>query len=91
MTTIRKIKRTLDVFNLESIEGSGDKLVVVLQAERTTAAGTPERYELRLGICRFGVRDFLNQLAAMHVRDRKRINEELARIAAECQVLKVPQ
>lgn len=83
MTKTRRKRLTLDCFNLKALEGSGDKLVVVLEADRTTKAGTPERYELRLEICRWGVHEFLDHVKKMHVRDRERIKAELERIEAE--------
>lgn len=89
MTKLRVINRELEVFNLDGIEGTGDSVVVVVSAERRTKAGTPERHNLRLKICRFGVMQFLRELAKMHVRDRDRLIAEKLRIEHEINALQV--
>lgn len=90
MADLRKINLELDAYHLERLEGCGDELVLVMQAERRTRAGTPEQYKLRLKIYRCGVRELLQQFAKMHVRDRERIAQEAQRIEDERHILVRP-
>lgn len=89
MTEVRKVNLELSVFHLERMEGDGGELVVVCQAERKTKAGTPERYFLRLKLCRFGLAELLGEVRKMHVRDRQRLAREKARIDEEINSLQV--
>jgi hypothetical protein len=85
----RVIKLKLDDIYLEELIGCGEKLTLKARGFRTTKAGTPERYELEIAMCRYGVKQFLAKVKEMHVRDRERINRELARIGNEISALQV--
>jgi hypothetical protein len=87
---LRIIKRTLNVHRLESIDGCGSDLTFKISAGRDTKAGTTERYELTLECCRWSVTQLLDGLKLMHVRDRERIQRELARIDQEANALRGP-
>jgi hypothetical protein len=89
MSKLRTINLELDCFHIESVDGCGDELRVKLKAERKTRTGTPERYQLTLKVCRYGLREFLGGVKQMHIRDRERINSELARIEREINALRV--
>lgn len=89
MTATRVIRLRLGDVHLEAIEGCGSELTLKLRAFRTTKAGTPERYELELKACRYSVKQLLDGLKQMHVRDRERIQGELNRIAREQNALQV--
>lgn len=89
--TFRAIKRTLTGAHLEKIAGSGGDLTFNLTAHRTTKAGTYECYTLEIRVCRYGVHRLLEELKAMHVRDRDRIRDEQKRIAREENFLVVPR
>jgi hypothetical protein len=86
---LREIKRKLTGGRLESIEGSGSELTFKFTACRETKAGTQERYTIELKSCRWVVGQLLSKLKEMHVRDRERIQAELARIEREVNALKV--
>jgi hypothetical protein len=89
VTDLRVIKLQLAEVYLEAIEGCGSELTLKLRAYRKTKAGTPERYELELKACRYSVKQLLDGLKQMHVRDRERIQGELNRIAREQNALQV--
>lgn len=89
MTDTRVIKLQLRDVLLDAIEGCGSELTLKMRAFRTTKAGTPERYELELKACRYSVKQLLEGLRNMHVRDRERIQGELNRIEREVNALKV--
>lgn len=85
----RKVKLALPYTTLDAIEGSGSELTFKLRGQRTTKAGTTEFYEIELKVCRWGIKNLLTKLREMHVRDRERIQSELARIDQEANTLKV--
>jgi hypothetical protein len=85
----REIKRELKDVYLDAIEGCGDELTIKLRGYRTTKAGTAEVYDLSLKCCRYSVKQLLEGLKDMHVRDRERIQRELGRIEREVNALKV--
>jgi hypothetical protein len=89
VTDLRVIKLQLGDVYLDAIEGCGSELTLKLRAYRKTKAGTPERYELELKACRYSVKQLLDGLKQMHVRDRERIQGELNRIAREQNALQV--
>lgn len=69
--------------HLNAIEGDGSELIFLVKGFRTTKAGTPERYELKLKACRYAVKCLLAEIRKMHVRDRERLVRESARIDEE--------
>lgn len=89
MSGQREIKRTLDDCMLDGVDGYGDTLIVKMRAWRTTKAGTRERYELELKVCRYSIKQLLGHLKQMHMRDRDRIASEQMRIQNEIDGLKV--
>lgn len=82
----RDIKLTLHA-HLQEITGCGDSMQFKVRGHRTTKAGTVERYELDLEVCRWGVTHILRELQKMHARDRARIQRELDRIRKESVLL----
>lgn len=77
--------------NLTAIEGCGDELVFKLHGWRTTKAGTLVNYQLELKGCRHSVRQLLEELRKMHLRDRERLHREEARIVREVNSLTAEQ
>lgn len=74
---------------LDGMEGAGNEIKVKLRAGRKNKAGRYEHYELKLKVCRYGVKQILTGLRDMHVRDRERIAREQQRIQNEIDALKV--
>ena len=89
MSRTREIKKSFEYCGIDAVEGSGSELTVKLSAYRKTKAGTHEKHELQIKICRSGIRRFLELLKEMHVRDRERIAREQQRIQNEIDALKV--
>jgi hypothetical protein len=83
----RTIKRHLVHSLFDGIDGTGSELTFKFRAQRKTKAGTLEYYHLEVGACRGSVKLLLNALREMHVRDKERINRELARISSEQRAL----
>ena len=73
---------------LEALEGSGDALEIHLKGYRTTKAGTYEEYDVIAKVCRHSVMQLLEQVKAMHERDRARLASETKRIERELGVLR---
>lgn len=68
------------------LEGVGEGLTLIFSAYRPAkyARGAETfRGEVRLEVGRYYVRWLAEQIAAMQVRDRERINDELARLSRE--------
>ena len=89
MSDLRVIKLQLGDVLLDATNGCGNDITIKLRAFRTTKAGTPERYEIELKACRYSVKQLLDGLKQMHVRDRERIQSELNRITREQNALQV--
>lgn len=84
--SVRKRKLHLHA-SLNRVEGCGDEVTFVVGGHRATKTGGDEFYELHLKVCRWGVKQVLRQLHAMHGRDRARITAELKRIDQEVATL----
>lgn len=65
------------------IEGSGEMLTFKINGWRKTKTGTHEQYELELRGCRHTVKLLAEQIAAMQVRDRQRLDNEINRLKRE--------
>jgi hypothetical protein len=89
MSARRDIKLNFKHVTLVAIEGCGSEITLKLRTSRTTKAGTHIFYTISLNVCRWGVKTLLVGLRDMHVRDRERIQRELARIDNEVNALKV--
>jgi hypothetical protein len=87
MPDVRKIKLELAALDLRTLEGEGESVAFNFVAERVTKGGTPERYEIRLKVCRYSITVLLQQVGKMHARDRLRILEEGRRIDREKNIL----
>lgn len=82
----RKIRLKLEC-SLEKLEGCGDELTFRVSAHRKMRSGDYDFYELQLKACRYSVTSLLQQLRAMHVRDRERLAREESRIKGEVRAL----
>lgn len=65
------------------IEGSGEVLIFKVSGWRKTKTGTHEQYALELRACRHTIKLLSEQIAAMQVRDRQRLEHELGRLKRE--------
>jgi hypothetical protein len=83
-------KLSFRVFGSMSIEGCGDGVMCSFRAFRRKKTGAEEPYDVKLQLCRWQVRSFIEEVAKMHVRDRERLANEARRIEREINAIKEP-
>lgn len=90
MTDTRKKLALICGTNID-IVGEGSELKVTLTAHRKKKSGSYDFYAIELDVDRYAVKRLAQQIATMHVRDRKRLENELARIEREVEAIKQPE
>lgn len=73
-----------------TLEGDGADLTLKFRAHRRKKTGTYDFYDVELKLERWFIQRLARQIAAMHVRDRKRLKGELERIDLEIDAIKQP-
>lgn len=88
---MRRRTLTMDLMDEPALDGTGDALELRLTGDKITrrGAGELERYTVTIKMPRFVLRRLLEQIRAMHERDRERLEREQLRRRTEAHLLSV--